>query len=588
MNDFNYMSEEEEEVLSENVDEIVADMRQGGGSPQELQDILHLLNVSIKNFDKVKAETWFKKAWILISGKRGELTEISINNLSKIQLGVLKLLGEIFKDSSGIKNDLREVFGNIEQIKKQSLVLRTIILRFNEKYEKQFQKLQGEIEKTRQSVRLSQFALGFTCIIGAVLVFSPGLSEQYWQYGLAVGGVAGTFLIAQVIIGSRKGKKIPISLRVAKGTTLSPESQQAVKQACQFLGLEGTVEKANEDTRVFKIDNRIHDLMDYFKLTGEEQRFLFSMQYFLCYADCEKTMDHDLKKEKSDWLEAWRQLVEGRLDNPLVTNSDVLFRGLNEVRKERISLPKMGVILFEVSLFNPYFSLGSNGSKQKLFHDRTTYQEQINKICGQLGFPIRLIKEAENVNEEALKEIPKKGFFEELWRIVTENPYKILAGAIFLAITGGIAAPLIGGTIGTAMGLSGAAAINAGLAFLGGGAIAAGGFGMAGGTAVLIGGGAILGAGAAGSMASLFSSSRYLVLRELAKMEAIAKVFLNSLNNGKEAIQKVIEHEKNTAREFEEAAKVAADKNKRKELNAEVLLCSKAVERLKHFIDEPF
>jgi hypothetical protein len=68
-----------------------------------------------------------------------------------------------------------------------------------------------------------------------------------------------------------------------------------------------------------------------------------------------------------------------------------------------------------------------------------------------------------------------------------------------------MAAPALGGAIGTYfMGFSGAAAVNAGLAWVGGGAITAGGFGMAGGTAAVTtvfgGGGAVL---AAKKMATL-------------------------------------------------------------------------------------
>ena len=64
----------------------------------------------------------------------------------------------------------------------------------------------------------------------------------------------------------------------------------------------------------------------------------------------------------------------------------------------------------------------------------------------------------------------------------------ILVGGAALAATGGLAAPALGGAIGTYfLGLSGAAATSAGLATLGGGALAAGGFGMAGGKAVVAG-----------------------------------------------------------------------------------------------------
>jgi hypothetical protein len=65
------------------------------------------------------------------------------------------------------------------------------------------------------------------------------------------------------------------------------------------------------------------------------------------------------------------------------------------------------------------------------------------------------------------------------WKIAAVT----LAGGAALALTGGLAAPAIGGTIGTFfMELSGAAAVNAGLAWLGWGAVAAGGWGVAGGT----------------------------------------------------------------------------------------------------------
>jgi hypothetical protein len=57
--------------------------------------------------------------------------------------------------------------------------------------------------------------------------------------------------------------------------------------------------------------------------------------------------------------------------------------------------------------------------------------------------------------------------------------------AIVGVATAGIAAPWIGGAIGGAMGLQGAAAGAAGLAAIGGGAVAGGGLGMAGGTAMI-------------------------------------------------------------------------------------------------------
>jgi hypothetical protein len=72
----------------------------------------------------------------------------------------------------------------------------------------------------------------------------------------------------------------------------------------------------------------------------------------------------------------------------------------------------------------------------------------------------------------------------------------MIMGGAALAATSGLAAPALGGAIGTYfMGLSGAAATSAGLASLGGGSIAAGGFGMAGGKIVI---GTLFGFGGSG------------------------------------------------------------------------------------------
>ncbi|HEY3821859.1 MAG TPA: DUF726 domain-containing protein [Polyangiaceae bacterium] len=86
------------------------------------------------------------------------------------------------------------------------------------------------------------------------------------------------------------------------------------------------------------------------------------------------------------------------------------------------------------------------------------------------------------------------------WKRIAVVGGVTVGAAALLVITGGAAAPAIGGAIGsTFMGLSGAAATSAGLAALGGGAVAAGGFGMAGGTVVVAGGLGLMGGGFAGA-----------------------------------------------------------------------------------------
>jgi len=80
-----------------------------------------------------------------------------------------------------------------------------------------------------------------------------------------------------------------------------------------------------------------------------------------------------------------------------------------------------------------------------------------------------------------------------------------LGGAAALGPLALAAAPVVGGAIGSSLlGLSGAAATNAGLAAIGGGSLAAGGFGMAGGAAILGATGAAIGGRLGGVIANSY------------------------------------------------------------------------------------
>ena len=81
-----------------------------------------------------------------------------------------------------------------------------------------------------------------------------------------------------------------------------------------------------------------------------------------------------------------------------------------------------------------------------------------------------------------------------------------IGGLVLIAPAAFLAAPTVGGAIGSSLyGLSGAAATNSGLALLGGGAIAAGGTGVSGGIAVLTATGSALG----GRMGAVIANSYF-------------------------------------------------------------------------------
>jgi hypothetical protein len=229
------LSGDEKRVLSKNIGEVILKMRAEKFSVQEFRELAQLLQVNQEGFEKCKAETWFKKSWLVISGDQGKLKDVCINNLGKIQLGVLKLLGEILEDSSGIKNDLLTVFGCLKRIQVQSLELQSIILMFNQKYDKQFHELQKTIQETHGALRILQIALGFVFIGGAVLLFVPGLREQYWQYGVAAGGVIGFFFLGQFYISFSKTKRMIIPVKIRKNSDTSLRDPQAIVKSCKFI-----------------------------------------------------------------------------------------------------------------------------------------------------------------------------------------------------------------------------------------------------------------------------------------------------------------------------------------------------------------
>ncbi|MFC9355156.1 hypothetical protein ACFTZB_01035 [Rhodococcus sp. NPDC057014] len=115
------------------------------------------------------------------------------------------------------------------------------------------------------------------------------------------------------------------------------------------------------------------------------------------------------------------------------------------------------------------------------------------------------------------------------------------AGLAAGVATGGWAAPAIGAAIGSAAGLTGAAATSAGLATLGGGAIAAGGFGIAGGTALVTGIGGIAGAGAAAAGARWTSWTTGQVVADAMRLDLIARCVLIEAENRDEKQRRVVQ-----------------------------------------------
>lgn len=98
------------------------------------------------------------------------------------------------------------------------------------------------------------------------------------------------------------------------------------------------------------------------------------------------------------------------------------------------------------------------------------------------------------------------------------------ATAAAMALMGWLAAPVIGTALGTAAGLSGAAATAHGLALLGGGALATGGAGMAGGVWLVTGVGAAAGLLSGGGGTALYQLGVAQAESELVKLQVTFKM----------------------------------------------------------------
>jgi len=93
------------------------------------------------------------------------------------------------------------------------------------------------------------------------------------------------------------------------------------------------------------------------------------------------------------------------------------------------------------------------------------------------------------------------------WSKIARVGGAAVGSAALFGFSAVLAAPAIGGAIGSSfMGLSGAAATSAGLALLGGGSLAGGGFGMVGGTCVVSALGALAGSAAGGRLVNDYLS----------------------------------------------------------------------------------
>lgn len=188
---------------------------------------------------------------------------------------------------------------------------------------------------------------------------------------------------------------------------------------------------------------------------------------------------------KRSWSAAWADLF---MADRRVLDADELGSALRRCS----SKIQGGVVLIELLGFTPYVPLGPIGEaeRKKLSAcklDERVQERILHEVARALGFPKEFVQQLRDALRRTRRDL--QGGRARAAALVAGG-IALGAGALALSATG------VGALIGAGMGLKGAAAVAAGLAFLGGGSVAAGGFGMAGGMAVLVLGGGTVGAAA--------------------------------------------------------------------------------------------
>lgn len=473
------LSQEEAEGLKKRADEISYRFGRGEIQSKDLSQIGRLLQVNESNFNQLSDKPWFSKAWVLVTGKRGNIIDKSISNLGKVQVGALKVLDELLRSNFEVKEDVLDLFENIDVIQNDIHELKHFILGFDKKNKARYGKLRRELGRTRTSVRFSMIVMGVALLSFIVAFTLPALQSYQIEFGLSIAGAAGLLLLARVSYSYWMDES-DTPLKVKKSQSVSVEQlpkDEAFERTEAFLGIE------REGSQVFDIDTEIDQIEDYFSLSDAEQCLLFSIQHFLVSVDVQGS------PQKNRWLAKWTRSVQRSVEGRVITDPDTLSRGLQELRYASVPRVKLETILLQAYLFEPYYPLAEDENSFAEEYDENTHREVVQEITDAVDLDFELIEAAQERYEDAYENIPPSTSFADFFLGAAATAVAAIVGAGSLFFAGKI--------IGGSLGLSGSEAMSSGLALFGGGIIAGNDSGISKGGIVLIGGGALIGGGSA-------------------------------------------------------------------------------------------
>lgn len=293
------------------------------------------------------------------------------------------------------------------------------------------------------------------------------------------------------------------------------------------------------------------DLNSIFGLTLEQTQVLFSLERLITNGDCayslankggvfsntsESTKKYNWMKEWDESIALYLQKVGGKENiHPLNTEYDIRELIFRIDSSSETTIWKY-LVLLECVLYVPYYPLNENSDVYKkkykgLKLNKERRRETLVRICELLSIDLKYIDLFDKAYSKAFKSL--SGFWTKV--ALSAGIGMIIVLIAILTFQYEIIALF------AAQGLSGAAAVSAGLAALGGGAVAIGGFGMAGGLVVLIGGGSLLGISAGGALGfSIASLGADAVLTEAAKMQVVLTEIVLAIQKDTKVFQEIL------------------------------------------------
>lgn len=205
-------------------------------------------------------------------------------------------------------------------------------------------------------------------------------------------------------------------------------------------------------------------------LNKEEASALYSLENYLIKKDVEKEENLDKKVIKKLWLKKWQNgiltflRIKSGDDNMVLEESyeDII----NYMNSETVTSYKKRAILIELLTFSPYYNLEEKDNKQYsgLKFDRKQRRLMCGDIAEETGLNRREVDDIEALYKSSYS------FYTERMKSTVIKVASVVGAGVLFASGAWMFAPAVIPVF-TAAGITGAAAITAGIAVLGGGTL---------------------------------------------------------------------------------------------------------------------